>query len=110
MKREKFDRVIEYLDDSIMRKVHLNYTASIDEESEIEEAILKVMGRKATDIEFNEIYISDEFTSILDEIEDYIKFREQAKQSRGHFEDFSHDSPFGSGNAYRSDIPMRGGE
>lgn len=103
MTKEQFDRIIDLLDESIMRKIQRNYSVSIDEEEEVERACEKVLGRKANDDEFNEIFISDEFTSILDEIEDYISFRERAKESKGHFEDFTHDNPFGSRNSYRSD-------
>lgn len=103
MDRKQFDKIIDLLDDSIMHKVHLNYSISIDEELEVEEACKKVLGRKANDDEFNEIFMSDEFTNILDEIEDYINFREKAKEAKGHFEDFTHDNPFGSRNPYRSD-------
>lgn len=110
MDKKQFEKIIDLLDDSIMHKVHLNYTVSINEEDEVEKAFEKVMKRKATDEEFNEIYMSDELTNILEEIEDYISFREKAKQSRGHFEDFTHDAPFGSGSRYRADVPMKGGE
>jgi len=110
MDSKQFQQIINALDESIMRKVHRNYTISIDEEYEVERACKKVFNRDASDEEFNEVFISQEFISILDEIDDYITFRERAKESRGHFEDFSHDLPFGSGNRYRSDLPIKGGE
>lgn len=110
MDKKQFDRIITALDDSIMHKVHLNYTVSIDEEYEVERACQLILKRNPTDEELNEVFVSDEFTAILDEIDDYIAFREQAKQNRGHFEDFSHDNPFGSGSRYRADVPMKRGE
>lgn len=110
MDKKQFDSIITALDESIIKKVHRNYSVSIDEEYEVERACQIVLQRNPTDEEFNEVFISDEFTSILDEIEDYITFRERAKESRGHFEDFTHDAPFGSGNRYRADVPMKGGE
>lgn len=110
MDKKQFDRIITALDESIMKKVHRNYLVSIDEEYEVERACQLILMRNPTDEELNEVFVSDEFTEILDEIDDYIAFREQAKQSRGHFEDFTHDAPFGSGIRYRADIPMRGGE
>ena len=110
MDKKQFDRIITALDDSIMHKVHLNYSTSIDEEYEVERACQLILKRNPTDEEFNEVFVSDEFTAILDEIDDYIAFRERAKEARGHFEDFTHDAPFGSGIRYRADIPMKGGE
>jgi hypothetical protein len=103
MTKEQFDRIIDLLDESIMRKVKLAYWISIDEEKEVEKACEKILGKKPNDDEFNEIFMSDEFTSIIDEIDDYINFREKAKEMKGHFEDFTHDNPFGSRNSYRSD-------
>lgn len=103
MTKEQFERIIDLLDESIMKKIQRNYSISIDEEEEVESACEKVLGRKATDEEFNHVFMSDEFTSILDEIEDYINFREKAKESKGHFEDFTHDHPFGWRGGARSD-------
>lgn len=110
MDKKQFNQIINALDESIMHKVHKNYSVSIDEEYEVERACQLILKRNPSDEEFNEILISDELTSILDEVDDYITFREKAKQSRGHFEEFSHDAPFGSANRYRSDVPMKGGE
>jgi hypothetical protein len=103
MTKEQFEIIIDLLDESIMRKVQRNYSVSINEEEETEKACEKVLGRKATDDEFNKVFISDEFTSILDEIDDFIRFREKAKESKGHFEDFTHDNPFGSKGGFRYD-------
>jgi hypothetical protein len=103
MTKEQFDKIINLLDESIMRKIQRNYSVSINEEEETEKACEKVLGRKATDDEFNSVFMSDEFISILDEIDDYINFREKAKESKGHFEDFTHDNPFGWKGGARSD-------
>jgi hypothetical protein len=103
MTKEQFEIIIDFLDESIMRKVQRNYSVSINEEEETEKACEKVLGRKPTDDEFNKVFISDEFTSILDEIDDFIRFREKAKEGKGHFEDFTHDNPFGSKGGFRYD-------
>lgn len=110
MDKKQFDRIITALDESIMKKVHRNYLVSIDEEYEVERACQIILMRNPTDEEYEEIFSSDEFLVIINEIDDYIAFRERAKEARGHFEDFTHDAPFGSGIRYRADVPMKGGE
>ncbi len=53
MTKEQFQRIIDLLDEPIMRKIQRNYSVSIDEEEEVERACEKVLGRKANDDEFN---------------------------------------------------------
>jgi hypothetical protein len=106
MTKEEFQRIIAHLETKLMnrvqKKIYRNM-AEIPEEKEIDEAFFKITGRQPTEQEADKIYWSEEFTAIVEEIEEYFNFRDSARNA-GHFEDFSHDHPFGWRGGARNDI------
>ena len=107
MTTEIFERIIAHLETTLMNRVHKKYYRSsteIPEEDEIDDAFIKIVGRKPTFDESEKVYWSKEYLSIIEEIEEYFDFREKATNKKGHFEDFTHDHPFGWRGGARNDI------
>lgn len=106
MTSKQKSQIIEILDHRLMEGVQRKRYKSItdiNETQEINRAFEEVMQRKPTENEEDAIYYSDEFTNIIEEIEEYFYSRERARESRGHFEDFTHDNPHGWRGGARSD-------
>jgi hypothetical protein len=103
---EKFERIIDHLDTIIMDRIHKKQYRSmsdIDIEQIINEGFEKICGRKPSFEENDKIYDSAEFYEIIKEAEEYFDYHEAARRRKGHFEDFTHDNPFGSKGGFRYD-------